>query len=1128
MAILVSIHHKTVYHYDRLINLGPQIIRLRPAPHSRTPVRSYSLRIEPEKHFINWQQDPQSNYLARVVIPEQTDRFSITVDLVADMTVINPFDYFLEPQAEFFPFEYEPWLKTELAPFLHTLPLSAELAQWLSQVTKVRTQTTNFLVALNQRLQRETSYTIRMEPGVQTPEETLNKRSGSCRDSAWLLCQILRHLGIASRFCSGYLVQLKPDEKSLDGPSGTAVDFTDLHAWTEAYLPGAGWVGLDPTSGLLTGEGHIPVAATPEPFSAAPISGALDPCKVEFTHEMTVTRIHEDPRVTKPYTDEEWTRIEALGHDIDRQLTLSDVRLTMGGEPTFVSIDDMEGPEWNTAAVGPAKRDRSEVLIKRLQKTFAPGGLLFYGQGKWYPGESLPRWALACYWRRDGAPIWHSPGLIADDKTKSDFGVKEAEQFALALAHELKVKADYVMPAFEDAGYYLQKEGKLPLNVDPADSKLDDKEERERMRDVFTRGLSTPRGFVLPIKRNYEKDGPAWQSGMWMLRGQHLTLIPGDSPLGLRLPLPSLPWVAKNDYPFIVPLDPMAAVGVLPRQQNPAQNPMLRTRIASQPEVPRQTINPQQLDEPALPNDVTPSDATPGVNQSAAWVVRTAMAIETRNGRIHVFMPPLRAIEEYLDLIRHVETVAAALSMPVIIEGTPPPHDPRINVIKVTPDPGVIEVNTQPAATWKELVDITNKLYEDARQSRLGTEKFMLDGKHTGTGGGNHIVVGAASPIDSPFLRRPDLLRSLIGYWLNHPSLSYLFSGTFIGPTSQSPRVDEARNDSVYELEIAFAELSRQQSQGRTTPWLVDRLFRNLLTDATGNTHRAEFCIDKLYAPESSTGRLGLVEFRGFEMPPHPRMSLTQQLLLRAMIAWFWKKPYTAPLARWGTRLHDQMLLPHYIESDFDGICDDLAAAGFAIERKWFAPHVEFRFPTCGRVQVGDVQIELKHAIEPWLTLGEIPGIGGTVREVDSSLERLQVKVNGMSGDRFVVTCNGRRVPLQPTGVHGQFVAGVRFRAWQPSHCLHPTIGVDAPLVFDLFDTWNGRSLGGCVHHVVHPGGRNYDTFPVNAFEAEARRVTRFTPWGHTPGQISAPMTVPPLVVNPEYPHTLDMRFGRE
>ncbi len=1097
MGIRVALHHKTEYHYDRLVTLGPQVVRLRPAPHSRTPIVSYSMRVEPKTHFINWQQDPQGNFLARLVFPEQTREFSLEVDLVAEMTVINPFDFFLEPYAEKFPFSYEGWLQRELTPFLTAPKPGPRLAAFLKSIDLKPARTIDFLVGLNQRLQHEIRYLIRMVPGVQTPEETLTLESGSCRDSGWLLVQVLRNLGLAARFVSGYLIQLKPDVKPLEGPVGPEEDFTDLHAWTEVYLPGAGWVGLDPTSGLFAGEGHIPLAATPEPHSAAPVSGVVSESKVEFGHEMRVTRIHEDPRVTKPYTDLQWDSICALGDRIDEELKAGDVRLTMGGEPTFVSIDDMDGDEWNTAALGPAKARLAGDLLMRLRKSFAPGGLLHFGFGKWYPGESLPRWSYTCYWRTDGLPLWHDPQWIGEPSRNYGYKNEDAQTFAEALANRLRIRSEYVIAAYEDPLAYIHRERQLPINVDPKNNKLDEPEERERLGRVFERGLGQPTGFVLPLQRGYGKDGPEWQTGLWMLRARHLFLIPGDSPIGLRLPLQSLPWEPADQMQQVWTIDPLAPTTPLPVPQRMFQAGVRRHEVEWRR---------QSLDSPPPPPPPT------------GGVVRTALAIEARDGRMYVFLPPTTSAEDYVELAAAIEDTAAHLAMPVLLEGYPPPFDSRLQQIRVTPDPGVIEVNVHPTRSWPELVANTVTLYEQARLSRLGTEKFMLDGRHTGTGGGNHLVLGGATPADSPFLRRPDLLKSFIGFWLNHPALSYLFSSVFVGPTSQAPRVDETRADSIYELEIAFSLLCGRVDN--MPPWLVDRIFRNLLVDVTGNTHRAEFCIDKLYSPDSSTGRLGLLEMRAFEMPPHARMSLAQQLLVRALIAWFWREPYQQPPIRWGTRLHDLFLLPYHVEHDFARAIEEVRSAGYALDVAWFAPHVEFRFPVYGRVCYDGVEIELRQAIEPWYVLGEEPGGGGTARYVDSSVERMQVRVTGLIPERYAVTCNGRRLPLRPTGVQGEGVCGLRYRAWQPPRCLHPTIPVHAPLIFDLVDVAAGRSIGGCTYHVAHPGGRSYDTFPVNSNEAEARRRARFFPFGHTPG----PMAVPAAEENPDYPATLDLR----
>ena len=1145
MSIHVALHHQTHYKYDRLVTLGPQVVRLRPAPHSRTRILSYSLKIKPEKHFINWQQDPQSNYAARLVFEQPTREFLVEVDLVAEMSVLNPFDFFLEPGARKFPFAYDPALDHELAPFLRKCWLTNAFSQYLADLrrdligeTKRRTKqqrlempdsekkaTNDFIVAINQRLWQDIKYTIRLEPGVQTPEETLTKLSGSCRDSAWLLVQLLRHFGLAARFVSGYLIQLKPDVKSLDGPSGAEKDFTDLHAWAEVYLPGAGWIGLDPTSGLLAGEGHIPLACTPDPSSAAPISGGVDECETEFAFDMTVTRIHESPRVTQPYSEAQWADIEQLGHAIDVDLKKQDVRLTMGGEPTFVAVDDPDGPEWNFTAVSHQKRILSGELIRRLRHKFAPGALLHYGQGKWYPGEPLPRYALAAYWRKDGVPVWKDDSLIADESKNYGHGANEAKVLAERLAKTIGVNSKHLIPAYEDAFYYSWKERRFPSNITPEKSNLKDQQERERIARIFQQGLGSVVGYALPVRRAWFGQHPGWLSGSWFLRDDDtLWLIPGDSAMGLRLPLDSVPWVAEKDFPWLRPPDPSAPdLPELPKEF-PYRRQVVSRRAAPVPPGYGPGQRAQKLGKLAEKPELKPEEnpeRRPQPGESAPWIIRTALCVEPRNGRLHVFMPPVEQTEDYLDLIAGIETTAQETGLPVVIEGETPPRDPRLNKLAVTPDPGVIEVNMHPSRTWEELVERTTVLYEEARQTRLGTEKFMVDGRHTGTGGGNHIIIGGETPVDSPVLRRPDLLRSLLTYWQNHPSLSWLFSGLFIGPTSQAPRIDEARNDSLYELDVAFKEMDKQIGQfGQTPPWLVDRLFRNLLIDSSGNTHRAEFSIDKLYAPESSTGRLGLVELRAFEMPPHAQMSLAQHLLLRGLVSKFWQEPYRNGLVRWGTDIHDRWMLPHFCETDFKDVIHDLRAAGYPFQAEWFAPHFEFRFPRIGDLEQRDLQLELRTALEPWHVLGEEPGGGGTVRYVDSSVERLQIKARGLAGDRFAITCNGHRVPLHPTGTNGEGVAGVRYRAWQPPVCLQPTIKSHAPLRFDLYDTWNQRSLGGCTYNVAHPGGRSYDTFPVNSYEAESRRLARFFRHGHQPGKFTPPVET----LNRDFPFTLDLR----
>jgi uncharacterized protein (DUF2126 family)/transglutaminase-like putative cysteine protease len=1060
MALHIALHHRTTYRYDRAIALGPQTIRLKPAPHCRTPILSYSLKVEPAEHFINWQQDPQGNYSARLLFSKPTQVFSVEVDLVAEMAVLNPFDFFIDPTAERTPFTYEPKLAVELTPFLLKDSLGAAFDGFLKSVDLTPRPTIEFLVALNLRVTQAVKYIIRLEHGVQTPDETLTLGSGSCRDSAWLLVQLFRHIGIAARFVSGYLIQLRHDARAPVDTLGAARDSADLHAWCEVYLPAAGWIGLDPTSGLLAGEGHLPLACSPEPSGAAPISGVVEKCDSAFEFAMTVRRIFESPRVTLPYPEDTWAAIDSVGARVDELLEKSDVRLTMGGEPTFVAIDDSEGPEWNSAALGPRKRELAGLLFKRVFAEFGRGGIIHFGQGKWYPGEPLPRWVLACYWRKDGKPIWHDSRLLADPMAPGIHTVTDARRFAAALAQRLGVAEERIFPGYEDSLYHVWKERRIPVGYDPMETSLNDAAERARLGVVLETGLDAPVGYALPVRRDHTG---RWVSSPWHFKAGRMFLIPGDSPMGLRMPLSLQPW--------------------------------------------------------RLPGSLGPE---------AESEVRTALCAEVRTGTLAVFLPPVERAEDYFSLLEAVEATASALHLPVVLEGYLPPHDPVLDNIKITPDPGVVEVNINPSSSWAELSEKTVWLYAVARECGLGAEKFLIDGRHIGTGGGDHLVLGGPTPDDSPLLRRPHLLKSLLAYWHQHPSLSYLFSGLFIGPTSQSPRIDEARNDSVYELEIAFLELDRKlaaagHAPGACPPWLVDRIFRNLLIDVAGNTHRAEFCIDKLYSPDSATGRLGLLEFRAFEMSPHPRMRLVQHLLVRALVARFWDHPLSPRrLTRWGTELHDRFMLPFFLKSDLGEVVADLKEWGLPFAESWFAPHLEFRFPVFGRMRFREVELELRQALEPWHVMGE-ENSGGTVRYVDSSVERLQVRVTGIAPDRYQVACNGVPLQLHSTGAAGEYVAGVRYRVWQPPSALHPTIGIDSPLVFDLVDSWNKRSVGGCTYHSIHPGGRNFTKVPVNSYEAESRRLARFFPFGHTPGQWEPLAAGPGL---PEFRYTVDLRLA--
>ncbi len=1057
MSIKVALNHRTQYRYDKPVSLGPHVIQLRPSPHCRTPILSYSLKVIPAKHFLNWQLDPYNNHVARVLFPDKTNEFVIEVDLVAELSPFNPFNFFLEPGVIDFPFDYEPGLAKDLAPYLLADPKGHLLKAFVGSVSREKRGTISFLVELNRRVRDEIKYVTRLDPGIQTCEQTLEKRSGSCRDSSWLLIQILRNLGVAVRFVSGYLIQIADETTSQDG-SGPQGDSADFHAWAEAFLPGAGWIGMDPTSGLLAGEGHIPLVCTPNASKAAPIEGTVEPAKVDLEYSISVRLLNGVPTPSRPFTEQEWVQVQHVAYKVDKDLEAQSVRLTMGGEPTFVGIDEPESPQWNIDALGPMKRTRGLSLIRCLREKMAPGGLLHYGQGKWYPGEPLPRWSLTCAWRADGVPVWENIELIAREDESHNFGDADASKFIEALTHRLQVGVENVLPAYDG-------------------------------------DLDKPTGYILPIRRRQGEGQLYWSSQLWFPRPERLLLSPGDSPIGYRIPTESMPWVAPDELEYEHESAPFADRVTLPSR--PIRRPDL-------------------FDKNPTPDPLPDLSSTA---ETAKELIRPSLCVQAREGRLHVFLPYVSKLSDYLDLVAAVEDTCQYLQEPVWLEGYPAPSDPRLRSFSITPDPGVLEINLPPASNWDELEQFNTLLFEEARRNRLTAEKFGYDGSHLATGGGSHIAAGGATVLDSPFLRRPDLLRSVLTFWQNHPSLSYLFSGMYVGPTSQSPRVDEARMDALYELEVAFRNLPSSDCP----PNVLDGLFRNLLADVTGNSHRAEFCIDKLYPLEGRGLRLGLLELRAFEMAPQVRMVLVEMLLVRALLCRFWKRPFGGNLVRWGTALHDRFMLPHFVRRDFLDVIGELGQSGYAFEEKWFASHYEFRFPKIGSIHTDGIELELRHALEPWNVLAEETTSGGTVRVVDSSLERIQVKLSGYTEEsRYWVTCNGRRVRLHLTGDSGEAVAGVRYRARRLSETLHPTIPVHAPLVFDIVDRLTKRSIGQCTYLVGSPDGRPYATVPANAIEAEHRRQERFQ---QSSGKSDRAMMPTEEATNPLFPLTLDLRF---
>lgn len=1054
------------------------MIRLRPASHTKARIETYGLHVTPAGE-LRWQQDPYGNHVARLTYRAGTrvPSLDVLVEFACDVRPVNPFDFFVDDRCKTAPFAYPSEMRQDLLPFLDTAEPSVaggpRLAELLASLP-ADGDTVGLMIELNAAVNRAVRYVIREEPGIWTPEQTLEQGRGSCRDSAVLLIAALRSRGLAARFVSGYLIQLTDEGMIPDAPRGVGRDVVDLHAWAEVYVPGGGWIGLDATSGLLCGEGHIPLACTACPALAAPVDGTSDVAAGSLTFSMSVARLGHEPRPTRPYDDEVWAGILAAGTAADERLASLGIALTMGGEPTFNSREHPDAAEWSTEALGPTKREQGERLAAELVARLAPGGVTIHRYGKLYPGESLPRWALEIVGRRDGVALRSGAVVPSGDGDR-------ARRFADAFASRLGLEA-YLLPAYEDPWRHLQDEASLPVDVDPHAADLDDPEERRRLARVLDRGLGAEAGYVLPLAR----DGHGWSSSRWSFRRGRLYLIPGDSPIGLRLPLRSL-------GPGFVP-EPAEA---------PCEPPDPRREAALAAEAARQESI--RVAAPAAVGRLT--------------AIRTALSVEERDGRVHVFLPPVATADDFVALVAEVEAARLASGVDVTLEGYPPPSSPALVRVAVTPDPGVLEVNLPVTTGFGEHAALMETVFAAALHAGLESEKYLLDGRMSGSGGGNHLTFGGSSPHESPFLTRPDLLASLVTFLQHHPSLSYLFTGLFVGPTSQAPRVDEARHDSLYELELALAHAFAPRD-APPPPWLSDILFRHLLVDVSGNTHRAEISIDKLFDPASPHGRQGLVELRAFEMPPHPRMVSAQMLLMRSLLAAFAGEPYRAPLVRWGQALHDRFLLPAFLWRDLEDVLAYLDGRGLPLPAAAYRPFIDLRCPVVGSLEAGDVTLEVRNAIEPWPVLGEELTATGTSRYVDSSMERIEVRVAGLVAERHQVLVNGHLLPLTPTGTAGERVGGVRFRAWAPPHSLHAHIGIHHPVRLDVLDTWGKRSLGACAYHVWHPEGRAFDAPPLTRFEAAARRSQRFTPEPPLPW----PARARQAAAHPDAPVTLDLR----
>jgi uncharacterized protein (DUF2126 family) len=732
-------------------------------------------------------------------------------------------------------------------------------------------------------------------------------------------------------------------------------------------------------------------------------------------------------------------RIFELGQQADAIFAAHDLIVTQGGEPTFVP-ENPTLPEWNTAALGAEKLFYARRFARHLVPVLLPGAVVFQSFGKQYPGEPLPRWRVGLYRSRSGPPVWNDLShLRLDQGDVPQVTHKVALQFVIALADELCLE-NTSLPAYEDFAELmrLSRAGKdsYPL---PRFSRRTRKFLLTEVSDaelIRWETLFNPAGYVLPL--DYTETH--WTTSPWELaKDEDLILIPGSSPIGLRLPLSDLP-------------------------------------------------------EEAL---------------------RRALTAEVKAGELIVFLPPLPSFEAFCALVRAIEGVVARGNFPPIaLEGYAPLDSPDLDQIAFMADPGVIEVNLPPAASWAEFERVNRIIYTAAEQSGLRGFKFQFSGRKVSTGGGAHIILGGPSIVNNPFIRRPSLLASFLRFFQNHPSLSYVFTGLFIGPSSQAPRVDESAFEVPYELEIALRAIEQMPAPG--DPVMIDAILRNLLLDWNGNTHRAEISIDKFYSAVAPNGRLGLVEFRDFEMVPTADMFLATNVLLRVLAASFVEQPYTRPLVEWREALHDRFALPHFLAQDLAEVLEYLRERRFDFPTDTFVPHMEFRFPLITTWESCGAHWELRQALEPWPVMGD----GTASRSVDASTDRLQVLAHASDNSTFHIGVNGLRVPLQPQP-ENIFVAGVRYRLFDNCWGLQPHIRAHSPLRFDVIDTATGKIVYAFDFMNWKPQAGNYDGLPQSEEEANRRVAERVIPRLERCGRKA---DLREITLSPNAPFTLDLR----